>query len=132
MLTPMQIVSQAREAVNECDNKALCQAIDDNKLIIDVREPDEYSQGYIANAINIPRGLLEFAIFDHPKVKPLLNQQDIASSAIWLYCKSGGRSALAAQSLQNMGFQNVHSLKSGIAGWQTDNYKISREDTNQY
>ncbi|MET1255455.1 rhodanese-like domain-containing protein [Aliikangiella maris] len=132
MLTPIQLVNQARESINECDNQALCQAIDQKKLIIDVREPDEYANGYIANAINIPRGLIEFAILSHPKVKPLLDESNISKTNIFIYCKSGGRSALAAQSLQSLGFEHVYSLQGGIQNWEAAGFKINKEDTFHY
>ena len=127
MLKPIDIVKAARNEINECDNKDLCDAIDAKKLIIDVREPEEYTQGFIAHSINVPRGLIEFAIFDHPAIKPH-HHEELAQTEIYVYCKSGGRSALAAKSLKNLGFQRVTSLKEGIMGWEKEGYKI---DTTQ-
>ena len=132
MLTPIQLVQSARSAIKECDNSTLCQSIDAKELVIDVREPDEYSQGYIANAVNIPRGLIEFAIFDHPGTKPCLDQANISETKITVYCKSGGRSALAVQSLQSMGFKSVLSLEEGIMGWEAAGLLINKENTYQY
>jgi len=132
MITPVQLVKSARATVKECDNKQLCQAIDNKHLVIDVREPDEYAQGYIAHAVNVPRGLIEFAIFDHPLIKPELDQADPANTKIFIYCKSGGRSALAAQSLQSMGFKDVYSLQGGIMGWEAEQLKISSEKAYHY
>ena len=132
MLTPLQLVQSVRGTIDECDNAHLCTAIESKSLIIDVREPEEYRHGHIANAVNIPRGLVEFAIFEHPRVKPLLNQSDISETPLFLYCKSGGRSALAAQSLQNMGFKRVRSLQSGIMGWEANGHLVNTENTFQY
>lgn len=132
MLTPVQLVKEARSAVNECDNAALCLAIDKKELLIDVREPSEYALGFIGHAINIPRGLIEFAIFDHPQTKPLLNMDNIGETNVTLYCKSGGRSALAAKSLQNMGFKNVKSLQGGIMGWESEGLLVNAQNKYQY
>ncbi|MGH8569688.1 MAG: rhodanese-like domain-containing protein [Gammaproteobacteria bacterium] len=82
-----------------------------NALILDVREPEEFQRGAIPGAINIPRGLLEFRIGSLPQL------QD-PSTATLVYCQSGGRSALAAQTLQRMGYTNVVSLAGGYAAWE--------------
>lgn len=131
MLSPLDLVKKAKSEINECNNDQLCQAIDNKSLLIDVREPNEHAQGYIAHAINVPRGLIEFAIFDHPRLKPKI-QENQENTPIYLYCKSGGRSALAAQSLQNLGFNKVYSLAGGIQAWESSGYKINIEDSYQY
>ncbi|WP_196138168.1 rhodanese-like domain-containing protein [Aliikangiella sp. G2MR2-5] len=131
MKTPIDLVKTARSEIKEIENKDLCSAIDNKALLIDVREGEEYSQGFISHAINIPRGLIEFAIFEHPKVKPLLCD-NISETPIYLYCKSGGRSALAAQSLNKLGFNKVFSLKGGIMGWEAEGYQISKEENYHY
>jgi len=131
MLSPIELVKAAKKEISECDHQTLCKAIDNKAILIDVREPDEYNQGFIANAVNIPRGLIEFAIFDHPGVKPALND-DIGQSPIYLYCKSGGRSALAAQSLQNLGFKNIHSLAGGIQDWEAKGNLVNTERAYSY
>jgi rhodanese-related sulfurtransferase len=132
MLTPIQLVESARSVINECDHSELCQSIDNKQLIVDVREPDEFAKGHIANAVNIPRGLIEFAIFDHTKTKSALNQSDIAETNITVYCKSGGRSALAAQSLKSMGFNKVFSLQGGIMGWEAAGLLVNKDNTYDY
>ena len=131
MLTPMHLVKSAKQVIKECDNQVICQVIDQKKLLIDVREANEYEQGFISHSINIPRGLIEFAIFDHPQIKPFFND-DIATTEIFLYCKSGGRSALAAQSLQNLGFTQVHSLCGGISGWEAKGFLVDKTHCYQY
>ncbi|WP_444998300.1 rhodanese-like domain-containing protein [Aliikangiella sp. IMCC44359] len=131
MLTPIQLVNDAKASISECDNQTISDAIENKKLLIDVREPSEYANGFITNAINIPRGLIEFSIFDHPQIKPKLKPNDISSTPIYLYCKSGGRSALAAQSLQSLGFKNVYSLKGGIQSWESAALVITNGNNNQ-
>ena len=132
MISPMDLILKVKKQITECDNKQLCQAIDSQSLLIDVREPGEYQAGFIAHAINIPRGLVEFAIFDHPKVKPQLDRESLKDTPIYLYCKSGGRSALAAESLQRLGFEKVFSLSNGIQSWENEGFKVNKEATYSY
>jgi rhodanese-related sulfurtransferase len=87
-------------------------------ILIDVREPAEFDTGHIAGAVNIPRGVLEFQVDAHPAVA---NVSDPALShkqqSIVVYCRTGGRSALAALNLQRMGFSDVRSIAGGITDW---------------
>tara|TARA_R110001606_G_scaffold395190_2_gene566944 strand:+ start:18781 stop:19152 length:372 start_codon:yes stop_codon:yes gene_type:complete len=77
---------------------------------LDVRELLEYETGHIPNARHISRGMLEFKIATHPDF------QDKAASIV-VYCKSGGRSALATETLQQLGFSNVQSMLGGFDSW---------------
>ena len=79
-------------------------------LIIDVREADEYAAGHLAGAIHIPRGLLEFKLSG----TPALERRDVS---VLLYCKTSGRSALAATTMQAMGYLNVMSMAGGYDAW---------------
>jgi rhodanese-related sulfurtransferase len=88
----------------------------DNKeagLIIDVRQEDEYADGHVPGAINIPRGLIEFRIWKSVGFpdKVDMNRQ------LTLYCLSGARCALAAKSLQDLGFTNVTSVDMKFEDW---------------
>ena len=88
-------------------------------VLVDVREPFEYRDGHIPGAANIPRGRLEFYILDHPVLKDIAwdDPGQVAEIEIVLYCGNGGRSALAAQTLQSMGFNNVSFLAGGYSAW---------------
>ncbi len=85
-------------------------------LILDVREPAEYAQARIAGSINVPRGVLEQACeWDYEETVPeLVRGRD---RSIVIVCRSGQRSVLAADVLQQMGFADVVSLKTGMRGW---------------
>jgi rhodanese-related sulfurtransferase len=76
-------------------------------VLIDVREPDEFGRGKIPGAHTIPRGLLEM------QVDGRLPRE----ATVVLYCAGGGRSALAAKSLADMGFEKVENLQGGYQGW---------------
>ncbi|MFZ5492782.1 MAG: rhodanese-like domain-containing protein [Pseudomonadota bacterium] len=86
-------------------------------LLIDVREPAEWAAGHIPGAALLPRGILEGKI------------EDLAPDAdqpIVLCCATGGRSALAAESLQRMGYRRVLSLAGGFKAWQAAGLSIER------
>ena len=78
--------------------------------LIDVREPDEYRQGHLPGAVNMPRGLLEFQLSSHPACQN-------AELNVLLYCKTSGRAALAACAMQDMGYRNVRSIAGGYDAW---------------
>ncbi len=87
-----------------------------SKLIIDVREPEEFSQGHIKGAINVPRGVLEFrADPSYPGGIPSLYDKSVE---MILYCRSGARSALATQSLKFLGYKAIASMAGGFVAWQ--------------
>ncbi len=82
-------------------------------LLIDVRQPAEYEAGNIAGAVSIPRGQLEFTILDDFYWEDQFMYTPEKTDQIVIYCKVGGRGALATKSLQQLGFENVANLKGG-------------------
>ena len=85
-------------------------------LLIDITEAKEFNTAHIKNAINVPRGVLEAACeWDYEDTLPVLASG--RDSEIVIICRSGNRSALAAHTMQLMGFNNVISLKTGLRGW---------------
>jgi len=86
--------------------------------VIDVREPDEFAEGHIPGAVNIPRGLLEFEVDGHPAVAwRSAEELSHRERPLVLYCLSGGRSTLAAAALKGLGFSSAMSLQGGILRW---------------
>ncbi len=86
-------------------------------LLIDVREADEYQKGRIPNGISMPRGVLEMRVEQHVKD---------SKKQLILHCAGGGRSAVAAQSLKKMGYENVASMEGGFDGWCRAGYPVER------
>lgn len=85
-------------------------------LIVDVREADEYTTGHIQGALHVPRGVLETACdWGYAETIPALAQA--RDKPVVLVCRSGNRTALAALTLQIMGYKQVYSMKTGIRGW---------------
>ncbi|AVJ56327.1 sulfurtransferase [Idiomarina sp. OT37-5b] len=118
MIDAMKLCQMAKNNVNEVTTEQLQQALRDGARIIDVREPAEYAQGHIREAVNMPRGVLEMQLNQHPDVAGYDDAlQRIADKPLYLICKTGGRSALAAESLERMGFDKVYSVNGGMSAW---------------
>ena len=85
-------------------------------LIIDIRETHEYDTMHVADSINVPRGILENACeWNFEETEPEL--VSAREKPVLLLCRSGNRTVLAAFTLQEMGYENVISLKTGLRGW---------------
>ena len=90
--------------------------------LIDIRDPVELQNtGRIENSFNIPRGLLEFWI--HPESAYLKKEKLDLNKELVLFCAAGGRSALAAKTLQDMGFEKVSHIDGGFALMKNTGFK---------
>ncbi|MFO0828001.1 MAG: aminotransferase class V-fold PLP-dependent enzyme [Phycisphaerales bacterium] len=107
MRTYDQMCSEARARIAEVDSAELARKLAENPVVIDVREGDEFADAHIAGAANIPRGVIEKQIVEI--VKP--------DTPFYLYCQTGKRSALVADTLVSMGYVGARSLAGGIAAW---------------
>lgn len=116
--TYKQLVTEALTQIHEIfpwDLQALLEQ-QANTLIVDIREPAEVANGTIAKALVVPRGILESACeWGYSDTIPALVQA--RQQPVVLVCRSGNRSALAALSLQQLGYEQVFSLKTGMRGW---------------
>ena len=110
MPTSRELLKKVKAEIQEVDG-AEAQARLDDSLVLDVREPDEYEQGAIPGALHIPRGHLEGQVEgkvpDH-------------STPIIVHCASGFRSAFAAKTLQDLGYENVVNLAGGFNKWKDE------------
>lgn len=93
--------------ISQTEAKALMDDKENGAVIIDARRPDEYAEGHIENAINIPN---ESIIDKEPEELPDKNQ------LILVYCRSGRRSKEAAEKLVNMGYTDIREF-GGITTW---------------
>ena len=126
--TLADFVDEALAVVDEIEAeeaRRLLEAPDrDGWHFVDVREPDEYAAGHIPGARNIPRGFLEVkADLVHPKRDAWLEDR---RRPLILYCGGGHRSALAARTLLEMGFNRVVSLRGGWTEWTEKKLPIQR------
>lgn len=113
-----EMVQAALQTVDEVFPWDLEQALQKNPqpLLIDIREPYEYDAMHIEGALNVPRGILETACeYDYEETLPTL--ADAREREVILICRSGKRSALAADVLGQLGYKRVKSLKTGMRGW---------------
>jgi sulfur dioxygenase len=111
LLTSSQLVARIKTEITEIlPSEVVPMLTQEDVILIDIREPSEYEESFIPSAHLIPRGVLEFKIMELEKI---INPQN----KIILYCRSGNRSALAAASLNKMGFRNVMSMTGGYEAW---------------
>lgn len=103
----LAIVEAARSEISECSAAELTALVKKGAVVIDVREHHEFATGHYSGALHIGKGVIERDI----------EKLDITESAeIILYCGGGFRSAIAAKSLQDMGYSGVISLWGGWRG----------------
>ena len=118
-MTPQSAAQLVKEAKQEIENLNPLQVqqelLNGNTVLIDIRESEELTQnGKIESAVHAPRGMIEFyADPSLPYHKPEFDK----SKRIILQCASGGRSALATQTLKKMGYTNVAHLDGGLKAW---------------
>ena len=112
MATFRDLLANAKSQIVEIDTataEARIQA--GNVFVLDVREPDEYDEGALENAVHIPRGHLEAQI----EGRALDRDQTIV-----VYCAGGVRSAFAARTLQELGYSDVLSMAGGFGKWKDE------------
>lgn len=121
MPTFNEVLSKVKSEIREVsvdDTKArVLDAGDQRPVLLDVRERDEYEQGFIPHAEWIPRGFLEIKVED---AVPSRDQEVI------IYCAGGTRSALAAKSLAELGYTKVSSMAGGFRAWKNAGYAFER------
>lgn len=119
--TWQDFVKDAKSRIKEVTQDEFRQWLADGKdlVILDVREPNDHSHSRIEGATNIPRGVVELEI---DETVPDLNRTIVA------YCGGGGRSALVADTLQQMGYTQVYSLQGGYKQWKEKPYPSTEYD----
>ncbi|WP_437641363.1 molybdopterin-synthase adenylyltransferase MoeB [Sorangium sp. So ce854] len=115
--TYSDLISDVRKSIRELSLSELKRRLDEKVpvVLLDVREKEEYRAGYIPGAISIPRGFLEMQVEQKLPDK---------SAPIVAYCAGGTRSALAAKTLQELGYTNVESANPGFVRWKDLNYPV--------
>ena len=115
-----QILSEAKSRIQETDAPGSIALISQGYMILDVREPEEYEQGSVPNALHIPRGILESNIENHI---PDYGQPII------VMCASGVRSVFATETLNQMGYSTVVSMDGGFNQWKQMGYECQMPHT---
>jgi rhodanese-related sulfurtransferase len=106
-----KLVAEAKKTISEISPaEAAAKSKSGEAAIVDVREKDEWDEQHIPDAIHLSRGTIELHIEEKFPDK---------DSMIICHCGGGGRSALAAETLQKMGYKNVRSMAGGFKAWKT-------------
>ena len=122
--SPQTLVAEALNEVKTITPEEAMKLNSENKCnLIDIRDAIELERlGAIENSFHIPRGLLEFSI--HPESAYVQNNQIDLNKETVLFCAAGGRSALAAKTLKEMGFKNVSHIEGGFGLMVQKGFKI--------
>tara|TARA_B100000401_G_C52745556_1_gene690584 strand:- start:636 stop:1022 length:387 start_codon:yes stop_codon:yes gene_type:complete len=122
--SPQTLVAEALNEVKTITPEEAMKLVSENKCnLIDIRDEVELQNiGSIENSFHIPRGLLEFSI--HPESSFVQNNQIDLNKETVLFCAAGGRSALAAKTLKEMGFNNVSHVEGGFGLMVQKGFKV--------
>ncbi|HEX4696578.1 MAG TPA: rhodanese-like domain-containing protein [Candidatus Udaeobacter sp.] len=105
------LVAQAKKNVIEVSPQDAAAKLETGEaIVVDVRERDEWDEGYIPGAVHMSRGTIELDVEE--KIPD-------PNAMIICHCGGGGRSALAAETLQKMGYKNVRSMAGGFKAWKS-------------
>jgi molybdopterin/thiamine biosynthesis adenylyltransferase/rhodanese-related sulfurtransferase len=116
MRTYRELLSQVKGEIDEIDAVRARELIDsEDPLILDVREQDEWDEGHIPGALHIPRGNLESRIESAAPDR---------SRRVVVYCAVGNRSAFAAKTLEELGYEEVASLTGGFTDWKRNGFPV--------
>ncbi|TVR27623.1 MAG: molybdopterin biosynthesis protein MoeB, partial [Ilumatobacter sp.] len=111
MATFRDLLAAAKSEISEVDTAGAADLIATGALVLDVREPDEYEEGALPDAVHIPRGHLEAQIE---------NRLTDKTAPVVVYCAGGVRSAFAARTLQELGYADVVSMDGGFGRWKDE------------
>lgn len=124
--SPQTLISEASKEIKTITAEEALKLTDEKKCnLIDLREEGELNNnGSIENSTHIPRGLLEFSLNQN---SPLVQNKIIdINKEMVLFCAAGGRSALAAKTLNDMGFKNVSHIHGGFNVMTQKGFKIKK------
>ena len=111
MATFRDLLTSAKAEITEVSTEQAAEHIGAGYAVLDVREPDEYQEGAIPGAIHIPRGHLEAQIEGRVVDK---------TTPVVVYCAGGVRSAFAAKTMQELGYEQVESMDGGFGRWKDE------------
>lgn len=120
MKTRQSMIDAAKSAIKEVTIQEVKEILDSGQkpILLDVRAREEYEPGHLKGAVHIPRGLLELGV-----EKGLPDK----SRPVIVYCAGGVRSALAAQTLREMGYRDVASMLGGYDEWAGAQYPVEKK-----
>ena len=124
--TAQTLVSEAMQEIKTISTDDAYKLLEENNCnLIDIRDKTELDQtGTIENSINISRGLLEFQL--DPNSALIQNGIIDLNKETVLFCAAGGRSALAAKTLNEMGYKKICHIQGGFAALKNSKFKINK------
>ena len=124
--SPQTLISEALKDVKTITPDEAVKLSNENKCnLIDIRDANELQKlGQIENSYNISRGLLEFSI--HPDSAFIQREKIDLQKELVVFCAAGGRSALAAKTLKEMGFTNVSHVEGRFGAMVNSGFKIKK------
>lgn len=121
----MHALSGEEAEIREVNTHEVLQMQRVGSPVVDVREPEEFADGHIPGAVNVPLGQLESGLHAHPEVvRRALAAHELRERPLVLYCLVGGRSARGAAALRRLGYANPVSLAGGILAWTENGHPI--------
>ena len=116
----LQIVNDAKKRIREISLDEVKAKMDRREKfeLVDVREESEWAKDHLPGAIHLGKGVIE---------RDVESRLPDTSAPVVLYCGGGFRSALAADSLQKMGYKNVLSMGGGIRGWREKGFPVTKD-----
>jgi rhodanese-related sulfurtransferase len=125
--TPADLLTEARKTVPEISAEEAKSKLDRGEvdLIVDVREPNEWDAGHIPGALHAPRGMIEWYA-DPSYANHKAQLAEARDKHVVIHCAAGGRSLLAAQSLQRLGFKHVSSMAGGFKAWSSEGLPVEK------
>jgi len=128
--TATDLVAEAKQRIQNLTVDQMAEELEQGDvLLVDLREPDERQEhGTIPGAVHAPRGMLEF--WADPTCSYHRAEFDPTRRVI-LYCGGGGRSALAADTLQHMGYADVAHLDGGFKAWKAAERPVEDEQATE-
>ena len=115
MATAAEPIEQVKQRIDLIANTKAREEVEAGAKLIDVREPHEWDEAHLEDAVHVPQGELLERIGD---VAP------DHSERIVLYCRTDNRSSRAADALQDLGYENVSVMRGGIVSWQDDGFPV--------
>jgi len=113
-----KLVADAKKNITEISPEDTAKKLQNREaVIVDVREKDEWDEEHIPHAIHLSRGTIELDIEE---------KFPDSNATIICHCGGGGRSALATESLQKMGYKNVRSMAGGLKAWKAAGLPTTR------
>ncbi len=122
MKSATDLVKEAKQNIENLTPQQVKTEVENGATLIDIREENELQEtGKISGSTHAPRGMMEFYA---DSSLPYHKKEFDPEKRIILHCASGGRSALAAKTLKDMGYKNIAHMDGGVKAWKEAGYEV--------